>query len=1103
MEDFDWFAPLPNPGTTTVLEASAGTGKTYTIAGMVARFVGEGVPLGQVLAVTFSRRATAELREGIRDRLVTSRATLQRVIDGGPVGNDDVDRVLTAAEPELLATRLGRVEQALGQVDDAPIVTLHTFAKRMLDELGLLADHDRTVDLGSDLDVLADEVIADVYLSDDRWQRLDWAYASMLGRAANSHPSERLHPPGADCALRVGFATAVRAEIDRRKRLLRVLGYDDMIGRLAATLTDPDTGSAAAELLSSRFRVVLVDEFQDTDPQQWQFLEAGFHGRATMMLIGDPKQAIYRFRGGDIETYSVARARADQVLRLGTNHRSDIAVVQGIERLFGPIDLGTPGAAIRLTQINARHTRPRIRGGPDQPDEMVRIRAIDTDAPLRVESAREAIQADLLAQVDLLLSGRYELRNDAGEWRRVSPDDIAVLVSWNKVGQQVHELLAANGQPSVFSGESSVFTTQAAADWLVLLEALETPDRWHLRRAMMTSLVDWTSADIAAASGDDLVAMTALLTRCARLLTDQGVAAVFETLTAERQLYSRLLSRPGGEALVTDLRHVTEILNQTEYLGAPGLTEYLRRHIERANQTSDERTRRLPTDRPAIRVMTVHQAKGLQFPIVLLPQAADRHSQDPHEDVPMVGHVDGVRVLDVAQPLDRQDRTEGYLAEEAAESLRSFYVACTRAQSLLVMWWALTPHNTVESPLHRLLRNTKWDGTAPESSFSPLPAAGLPSRPFCHLTLVKPDRLAKTVRQGTTGSEAPQQVLAARTFRDHIDREWVRTSYTGLTAGVHGEVSSPFGVESDESELPADRAETAALTIAGEPTRFLESTDLGAVGMPASALAPLPGGTQFGSLVHAVLERVDPADRDLPGALSRELAGQAARFPLAGLDTVALTDGLVQTLTTPLGALTDGRSLRELGAQNRLAELDFELPLGAADRRRRVADLAALFETHLSGTDPLHRYGAQLASSAAAESVLAGFLTGSIDVVLRVPGTQPRFVVLDYKTNRVPTAADEQLTARHYTPAAMTSAMCEAHYPLQALLYCAALHRYLAWRLPGYVPDRHLGGVGYLFVRGMTGPDNLMLGTMPSGVFSWQPPAGMIVRASELLAGGE
>ena len=176
--------------------------------------------------------------------------------------------------------------------------------------------------------------------------------------------------------------------------------------------------------------------------------------------------------------------------------------------------------------------------------------------------------------------------------------------------------------------------------------------------------------------------------------------------------------------------------------------------------------------------------------------------------------------------------------------------------------------------------------------------------------------------------------------------------------------------------------------------------------------------------------------------------------------------------------------MRELGAQNRLAELDFELPLGAADRRRRVADLAALFETHLSGTDPLHRYGAQLASSAAAESVLAGFLTGSIDVVLRVPGTQPRFVVLDYKTNRVPTAADEQLTARHYTPAAMTSAMCEAHYPLRR---CSALPFFAIWLgAAGLRASLAPGRGGYLRPR-HDRPDN-RLGTMPSGVSAGSRP---------------
>ena len=159
--DFDWALPLPTSPTTMVLEASAGTGKTYTICGMAARFVCEGVPLDRLLAVTFSRRATAELRDGVRDRLVRSRDTLRRVLGGGQLGDDEVDRVIASGEPAVLASRLERIETAIGKVDAAPIVTLHTFANRMLYEWGLLADHDQKVELGTDLDVLADEAIAD------------------------------------------------------------------------------------------------------------------------------------------------------------------------------------------------------------------------------------------------------------------------------------------------------------------------------------------------------------------------------------------------------------------------------------------------------------------------------------------------------------------------------------------------------------------------------------------------------------------------------------------------------------------------------------------------------------------------------------------------------------------------------------------------------------------------------------------------------------------------------------------------------------------------------------------------------------------------------
>ena len=1087
--DFDWALPLPTSPTTMVLEASAGTGKTYTICGMAARFVCEGVPLDRLLAVTFSRRATAELRDGVRDRLVRSRDTLRRVLGGGQLGDDEVDRVIASGEPAVLASRLERIETAIGQVDAAPIVTLHTFAKRMLDELGLLADHDQTVELGSDLDVLADEVIADVYLSDEQWQEIDWEYARQLGRQATAHASEQLYPSGEESRLRVGFAAAVRAEFDRRKRLRQVLDYDDMIFRLAQTLTDPATGAAAAEVLSGRFGVVLVDEFQDTDPQQWAFLKAGFHRRSIMMLIGDPKQAIYRFRGGDIETYTAARESADQVLRLGTNYRSDSGVVRGVESVFRPIDFGTAGAPIMLRRITARHTD---RGSGVTAAIQARRCGSGPSTRRRWVSRPATGAADLLAQVNLLLDGHQEVRNERGEWHRSArrhrrpgepepgrpagaPDAVGQwpLLGVQRRGQRLHH--------------------RAARDWLVLLEALDTPDRWHLRRAMMTSLVGWTSADIAAASGDELVSMTALLTTCARLLTEQGVASVFETLASARQLYARLLSRPDGEALVSDLRHVAELLNQTAHLSASALTGHLRRRIERAAQEQDERTRRLATDRQAIRVLTVHQAKGLQFPIVLLPQAADTYFPDADDDVPIIGHQDGVRVLDVAPPRERARRTENYRAEEAAESLRAFYVACTRAQSLLVMWWAPAGNNTCDSPLHRLLLNTDWGGPPPARQ--PLvPADQLPGRPHVDLTLVDLGQLAQPSTTIDAEPEEPRQLLAARTFRDHIDRAWSRTSYTGLTAAVHGTGgTSGFEAESDETELPTDGPDAAPAPGQEEEAASADS--------PVSALAALPGGTQFGSLVHAVLERVDPADAELPGTLRRAVDDLVDRFPLSGLDTEALTEGLTQTLATPLGRLTDDQSLRELGARNRLAELDFELPLGG-DRRRRVADLAALFD-RLPPSDPLHDYGRQLADSAAAETVLAGFLTGSIDVVLQVPGPEPRFVVLDYKTNRVPTAADQPLTAHHYTPAAMTAAMCAAHYPLQALLYCAALHRYLAWRLPAYHPERHLGGVGYLFVRGMTGADNPTLGTMPAGVFTWSPPATMVVRASELLAGGE
>lgn len=1079
--------PLPAPGTTMVLEASAGTGKTHAIAALVTRYVAEGLPIDRILAVTFSRRATSELRDGIRSRLIASKAALAScLLTGQRDVGDPVTMLLTGGDPQLVRARADRLDQAIGQVDAAPIFTLHTFASRMLDELGVLADHDQVTQLEADPGVLIDEVIADVYLGDERWQRLGWELAQALGRQAATHLADRLFASSPDAELRVRFASAVRDVLDTRKRARRIFGYDDMILRLSAALTDPDGGEAAATVLSERFSVVLVDEFQDTDPAQWAFLKAGFTGRSALILIGDPKQAIYRFRGGDIETYDQARLQAGNLQRLGTNYRSDPDIVRGIENLFGPIDLGSPGVSITLQRVDTARQQPRIRwDNSTEPAEVVRVRAIDP-GQVKAFEARELIASDLLVQIGLLLDGSHQLCDPDGHWRPVRPADICVLVTTNKVGRQIHTRLVGAGYSAVFSGERSVFASQAADDWLTMLQALETPDRWHQRRAMLTSLIGWTSADISSAGDDALVEMTSLLTRCARRLAGQGVAAVFETLVAERELYARLLSAPGGEELIADLRHITELLNEaqsTQHLTPSALAEFLSRSIDRAGEADeDERVRRLPTDRPAVRVMTVHKAKGLQFPIVLLPQAADKYTPEIDDrDQPVVGHQSGERVLDVDSPRGRVDRIEGYQAEDLAESLRAFYVACTRAQSLLICWWTPTK-NTVCSPLHRLLMNDSWT-TALKPGFFLQGAVALRRPAKVNVTQVDPDQIAH--RSGHHPRETTfTGLLDARGFADHIDRAWTRTSYTGLTADIHELGPLPAsGPGFDEVEVNAD-ADAAKAADSAEPP---------AEAAGVSALAELPGGVQFGSLVHAVLEEVDPASPRLEADLGSSVQRLSARYPLTGLDTDALTAGLVEIVTTPLGVLTGDRTLRDLGAARRLAELDFEVPLGAAaGHRRTVSDLARCFTTLLDQADPLQRYGAQLADSAAAQTTLAGFLTGSIDVVLQVPGDHERYVILDYKTNRL----------TRFTPEAMTEAMCQAHYPLQALLYSVALHRYLGWRLPGYHPGIHLGGVGYLFVRGMSGVDTPVLGTMPSGVFTWSPPAEMIVAASEVLAGG-
>ena len=329
--------------------------------------------------------------------------------------------------------------------------------------------------------------------------------------------------------------------------------------------------------------------------------------------------------------------------------------------------------------------------------------------------------------------------------------------------------------------------------------------------------------------------------------------------------------------------------------------------------------------------------------------------------------------------------------------------------------------------------------------------------------------------------------LDVRHFHRRIDASWRRTSYSGLIRAAEsaGVSSEPEVIELDDeiSEVPVHQASGVGVDV-------------------PSPMADLPTGAKFGTLVHAVLETADPFAGDLAAELEAQVREHSVWWPVDA-EPEDLAAAMVPLHDTPLGPLAAETTLRQIGLPDRLREMEFEFPLAGGDLRGTtplitLADVGRLFARHVPAVDPLASYADRLSTGALAQQSLKGYLTGSLDVVLRVG---EKYIVADYKTNWLG-EPERPLTAADYGQPRLAEAMLHSDYPLQALLYCVVLHRFLRWRQPGYSPDMHLGGVLYLFVRGMCGAQTPIVDGHPTGVFSWQPPAALIVAMSDLLDAG-
>ncbi|HEX3793576.1 MAG TPA: UvrD-helicase domain-containing protein [Acidimicrobiales bacterium] len=1117
------------PGANLAIEASAGTGKTYALADIAAQHIAEGrVLASELLIVTFTRAATSELRGRVRERLTHVVDCLRR--DTPP----EADALLEHLWSSDRATQLVRVERAVSEFDAATITTIHGFAALVLGSLGTTAGTDPDAVLTADDADLVSSACADVL-----------AAAAASGVSADDLPSfaklrdatsvvcsvsdMAVMPEPSDVAAstkdRVLSELIMRArdEVRARRRQAGTLSYDDLLTEVRRALHGAGA-DAVAQVLRDRYTLALIDEFQDTDAVQWDIFSTLFgaaDGESSLVLVGDPKQAIYSFRGANVHTYLQAVTTSPDLHRrtLRTNWRSDGAVLNSLHTLldgvtFGDADIAyTPSRVVDalkplcLTRDNGEPLPAlslRLALGPDLRRSVSGRKSIYTD------EADRAINQDLVAQIRALLDGAWlPPDEDGGRPRRIMPSNIAVLVRTAPEARQAQAALIDQGIPAVLARAQSVLLSEAAEQWRWLLWAVERPSDPKRARALALSWFGgWSAQEVGEADDAAFAQLQQQIMGWGETLMRHGVTAFVRQVWTESDVPVRMLVRRDGDRAMTDLQHVGELLQSADpslRSSVAGLLAALQSEpvgdID-TEEHGDASARRIESEANAVQIMTVWVAKGLEFDVVCLPTLwrTPRMTSAIYQDP-----VTGLRTLDVSSGKGTKDVAARLAKAEAlGEQLRLLYVALTRAKHQTILWWSRVGYNDSTALAHVLFARN--EGMIDPDRFNELNVA-FPADEDVVDTLEpllarSKGSMVATLHGHVPAAPGPWSPPATPDSAPPLDvarlprvpdRGRGRWSFTSLTHGTDGGLGNPYDLSLADSG--ADDEDTL-----GEDATAASAT----VSTTTSPMDLLPAGADFGTLVHAVLERVDFTADQLPATLGGHIDRQLRRTALdlstrANDGDVSGRDLLVQALTNAIASpLLPSLRLQDLGPASRINEMSFELRLGDAGERATLRRLGRLLVTHLSPDDPFAAWAGSLASRAA-DITLAGHLTGSIDLIFRTDDSA-RFFVADYKTNRL-TPRGVSARSDDYGRARMIEAMVEHDYPLQALLYMVALHRYLRWRLPVYDPAQHLGGALYLFVRGMTGPEADAAGAGQPGVLHWEPAPALIARVSDLLDG--
>ncbi len=843
-------------------------------------------------------------------------------------------------------------------------------------------------------------------------------------------------------AQKAAAAVFVRQQLRLRKRQQNSRFFDDLLLDLDGVLQGPGR-AALAHALRSRYPAALIDEFQDTDPLQYRIFNAIYSGSScALFLIGDPKQAIYGFRGADIFAYLQASCAASERYTLIKNWRSAPRLVEAVNSLFLKCPDPFVLPEIQFHRVEAAAAKGRIawHGVPDTAPLKLWLaeRPAGKGQPINKGEGREAMSAATAAEIVRLLQasagGRATLDGAA-----LSPRDIAVLVRTNHEAGLIHAALTQVQVPSVVYSEDSVLNSDEAQQLQRILAAIAEPGQeGRVRAALATAVFGFDGLALARLAEDEPAWDERLKAFAAYrdLWLDAGFMTMAASLIAREKVRPRLLALSDGERRLTNLLHCSELLHQAalkERLGVEELLRWLKK-ARQGNQATrvEEHQIRLETDEQAVKIVTIHKSKGLEYPVVFCPFCWDTFSvkadavtfHDPatSEIVQDIGSAE----IDEHQRLAER--------EALAENTRLLYVALTRAEELCVVFWGAFK-DAGKSALARLLHPT-GDGPseAPhenlEKHFTQLSDRDIQS----HLESLA-DTSNRAIEVGIVSAAAgpvyqppvqPAVEFTCRILGREIARDWGLSSFSAIVSG------RARAGEQDRDSVWSWVGQTVP-SASGGKTFF-----------------DFPRGMRAGAALHEILETLEFSLE--PAEASRQLIREKLeQFGFESLWQAPVWQMLQKVMSTPLNVDHPEFLLSRLEKKQRLREVEFSFPLDLLTSRKLRAAFA------------LHR-GPELPESLpdALERLdfppVRGVMRGFMDLVFEWNG---RFYLVDWKSNFL----GSDVAA--YDGRSLRESMIREMYVLQYHLYVVALDRYLSFCVPGYSYNTHFGNVYYLFLRGM------------------------------------